>query len=81
MSIDCIGASRSTTPRVVQGGTSFTLPVDWHRTRIHVKPQHGCPDCPPVPCVCGHAGSTCPDAFEHRRGFAGAESTWREAAA
>lgn len=47
---------------------------------IHTVPQHGCDDCPPVPCVCGHTGSTCPDAFEHRRGFAGAESTWREAA-
>lgn len=47
---------------------------------IHTRPQHGCTLCPPTPCACGWTVGTCPDAFEHRRGYAGAETTWIEAA-
>lgn len=48
---------------------------------IHTRPQHGCTLCPPTPCSCGWTVGTCEFAFEHRRDFAGAESTWREVAA
>jgi hypothetical protein len=56
------------------------VPSLTHRD-IHTRPQHGCTLCPPVPCVCGWTVGTCEYAFEHRRGHAGSESTWREVAA
>lgn len=55
------------------------VPSVTHRD-IHTRPQHGCDRCPPTPCVCGWRVGTCPQASEHRRGFAGAELTWIEAA-
>ncbi|QKW15309.1 hypothetical protein [Verrucosispora sp. NA02020] len=54
------------------------VPMPPH-TMIHTRPQAGCPLCPPTACPCGRFD--CPDVFEHRRSFAGSETTWREVAA
>lgn len=48
-------------------------------TDIHVRPQPGCQLCPPTACPCGTVD--CPDVFDHRREWAGSETTWREVAA
>lgn len=55
----------------------LVLPEAEH-SRIHTKPQPGCPACPPVACFCGVAD--CADASAHIRSRAASETTWREAA-
>ncbi|MEV2239442.1 hypothetical protein [Micromonospora sp. NPDC049891] len=54
------------------------VPVPPH-TEIHTRPQPGCDRCPPTACPCGRFD--CPDVFDHRREWAGSETTWREVAA
>lgn len=66
------------TPPLKIDGDVFA--IDWHRTAIHVRPQHACVLCPPTPCACGFTGECCPGYSEHRRNWAASESTWREAA-
>jgi hypothetical protein len=80
MSIDCIGEPRSTVAGPPTVDRRLFVPGVTHKD-IHAKPQHGCGRCPPTPCVCGWTVGMCSDAFEHRRGFAGAEQSWREVAA
>lgn len=53
------------------------VPVPPH-SNVHTRPQSDCPTCPPVACPCGVLG--CPDGFEHRRAYAGSETTWRAVA-
>jgi hypothetical protein len=81
MSLETIAARRSTPTGLPELDTDFTPNLVWHRDRIHPKAQHGCGLCPPTPCVCGWSDGTCPDYFEHRRGDAGSETSWREVAA
>ncbi|GIM90355.1 hypothetical protein [Paractinoplanes toevensis] len=54
--------------------------VDWHRSVIHTRPQHGCVLCLPTPCWCGFNDGICPVADEHRREYASSETVWRKAA-
>lgn len=49
-----------------------------HRSLRHPYGMPGCPNCPPLPCCCGDP--ECTDFEAHRREWAGAEQTWREAA-
>jgi hypothetical protein len=81
MSIDVRGTPVPSTTHLPKLDTPHTPNLAWHQDRIHPKAQHGCPLCLPTPCVCGWSDGTCPDYFEHRRGYAGAEQTWREVAA
>lgn len=84
MSVDVTGESVGSATRLDEIDTppleidAGEFSIDWHRTAIHTRPQHGCVLCPPVPCVCGYAGPCCPEYFEHRRNEAGSETSWRE---
>lgn len=87
MYVNASGASVPPPTRPAEDGTTTTLKVDantvftaWHRTAIHPSAQHGCPLCPSTPCACGFDGYCCPQYFEHRRGEAGSETSWRVAA-
>ncbi len=80
MSLQTIHESQFPPINVTDLDECFKPNIEWHRTQIHLAPQHGCALCPPTPCACGWRDSLCPNYFEHRRDYAGAETTWREAA-
>lgn len=86
MSTDVSGVSCPLPARTPNSGVYTTDSASTVRPRglthvdVHPRAQHGCDRCPPTPCVCGWTIGTCPEAFEHRRAYAGSETTWRVSA-
>lgn len=62
-------------PAVVFDLVDVSVP-EVHRL-VHTRPQPDCDLCPATACPCGAV--SCLDAFDHRRRYVAAETTWRRA--